>query len=385
MDADRRANALVDAVADGPVACDGLHVEAGPDGYHVETPDDRIEGLDEAALRGVLADHERLLDNWWTWNRAGEGSRRAFLRWVEGADDHPVAERYNALAEGVTAEWGELSIHVELTDEGVGGRRYELRHVDDADAPVADLTGFEEPLELRRPMKFDDGGRYRPLKTAPSMPTGWRLGGLDGRDCVEAVEVAYPATVANWYREREGDLDVTHWRETSERQTGIYGIMEELPREAVEWVAEAACVDSQCLKRREWGYDEDDGLAVDGGEGPFPCREPCSLVVAAARKWTTLEREDEHTYEFTLTPSEKEQVEDIIDAVADSTADDVREADVYEGANRYRARYLRAKRMDEDGNLCGVATDPESDDDHDDHGDGDHGDDGGHDDHGDSD
>lgn len=372
MDADRQADAFVDAVADGPVACDGLHGEAGPDGYSVETPNDRSEGLDEAALREMLTDHERLLDNWWTWHRAGEGSRRAFLRWVESADSQPVAERYDTLAEGVTTEWGELSIHVELTGEDTGDRRYELRHVDDTDVPAADLTAFEEPLDLRRPMKFDDDGRYRPLKTAPNMPTGWRLGGLDGRDCVEAVEIAYPATVANWYREKEDDLDITHWRETGERQTGIYGIVEELPREAVEWVAEAACVDSQCLKRREWGYDEDDSLSTDGGEGPFPCREPCSLVVAAARRWTTLEREDERTYEFTLTPSEKEQVEDIIDTVAGGATEDIREADVYEGANRYRTRYLRAKRMDEDGNLCGVATDPESDD-HDSHG--------GHDDH----
>jgi hypothetical protein len=168
--------------------------------------------------------------------------------------------------------------------------------------------------------------------------------------------------VANWHRERTGDLDVTHWRETTERQTGIYGVVEELPREAVEWVAEAACVDSQCLKRREWGYDEEDDLAVDGGDGPFPCREPCSLVVAAARRWTTLEREEERTYELTLTPSEKEQVEAVIDAVADGTTDEIREADVYEGANRYRTRYLRAKRLDDEGNLCGVPTDPDPDD-----------------------
>jgi hypothetical protein len=356
MDADRRLDALVEAVADGPVEADGLRIDRGDDGYAVETTDGRATGLDEAGLRDLLADHDRLVHDWWTWHRL-DGARRAFLRWVEGADEHPVAARYDALADGLRAEWGELSIRAELVD---GERRYELRHVDDAGAPADDLTAYDDPLDLRRPLKFDDDGRYRPLKTAPNAPTGWRLGGLTGRDLVEAVDVAYPATVANWFREGEGALDVTHWRETAERQTGIYGIVEELPREAVEWVAEAACVDSQCLKRREWQYDADDRLAVDGGEGPFPCREPCSLVVAAARKWTTLEREDERTYEFTLTPSEKEQVEALIDAVADGTTDEVREADVYEGANRYRTRYLRAKRVDDDGNLCGVPTGPES-------------------------
>jgi hypothetical protein len=35
----------------------------------------------------------------------------------------------------------------------------------------------------------------------------------------------------------------------------------------------------------------------------------------------------------------------------------VREADFRHDANRWRTRYLREKRMDEDGNLCGVPTD----------------------------
>lgn len=363
MDADRRTEALVEAAATEPVDCDGLRVEHTGESYAVETPDGSETGLDEPALRDLLSDHERLLHNWWTWHRLS-GARRAFLRWVEGADEHAVDERYDALADGLAAEWGELSIAVELAGEGVGERTYELRHVADADEPAGELERFADPLDLRRPLKFDDDGRYRPLKTAPSAPTGWRLGDLDGRDLVEAVDVVYPATVANWYREGEGDLDVSHWRETAERQTGIYGIIDELPREAVDWVAEAACVDSQCLKRREWDYDAADELAADRGDGAFPCREPCSLVVAAARKWTTLEREDERTYEFALTPSEKEQVEAVIDAVADDETDEIREADVYEGANRYRARYLRAKRMDEDGNLCGVLTEP-ADDGHD--------------------
>ena len=79
-------------------------------------------------------------------------------------------------------------------------------------------------------------------------------------------------------------------------------------------------------------------------------------MVAAARKWTILEGETERTYEFELTPSEKNQLEALIDAVAEGRVDEIREADVNDGANRYRARYLRAKRMDEDGNLGGVPT-----------------------------
>jgi len=74
------------------------------------------------------------------------------------------------------------------------------------------------------------------------------------------------------------------------------------------------------------------------------------------RKWTKLESEESRTYEFELTPSEKEQIEAIVDAVADGRADEIRDADVYDGANRYRARFLRAKLFDEDGDLGGVET-----------------------------
>ena len=44
--------------------------------------------------------------------------------------------------------------------------------------------------------------------------------------------------------------------------------------------------------------------------------------------------------------------------MADGRTDEIREADVYDGANRYRARFLRAKRFDDEGTLSGVSTDP---------------------------
>jgi hypothetical protein len=86
------------------------------------------------------------------------------------------------------------------------------------------------------------------------------------------------------------------------------------------------------------------------------------VVISAARRWTKLEAEESRTYEFELTPSEKEQIEEIIDAVADGRTDEIREADVYEGANRFRTRFLRAKLFDDEGNLAGTPTDPEEHD-----------------------
>jgi hypothetical protein len=363
---DAQLDALVDA-ADGGVSFDGLTVRREGDDdagrYAFATPTADRSGLTAGELRTVAREHPTAVTNWYYWTQTVGDRRRggtAYLRWLEGAEDRPVGARYEALAGGVSRAWGEVHVTASLAADG--GRRYALRHVDDASADRADLVPLDGRADLRDLVTEDRWGRYRPLKTAPSLQTGWRVDDVDPDALLEAVDVIYPATVANWHREREGELDVTHWRECADRQTGIYDVVDELDRQAVEWVAQACCVDSQCLKRREWEYDDETPVGVDGGDGEFPCREPCSLVVAAARKWTQLEREQSRTYEFELTPSEKEQLETILDAVADGRVPDVREADVYDGANRYRARYLRAKRTDAEGNLSGTPTHPDDGD-----------------------
>ncbi|GAB6878462.1 DR2241 family protein [Halorubrum gandharaense] len=358
----------VDALDEGEdLVHEELRVAAAEDGsgdYAFESGGDRYTGLDEEGLREVAREHATPVSNWHFFERVVDDHppRRAFLHWIESAESLTLRERYAALADGLAHEWGEVAVTVTLTD---GGERvYEARHVDDAEASVNDLDSYDDPLDARRLVKFDDDGRYRPLKAAPTLPTGWVFADLGPRDLYETIETVYPATVVNWHREREGELDVTHWTETMDRQTGIYGVIKTWDRgegyEHVNWVAEATCDDSECLKRREWEYDDETDLDVDGGDGVFPCREPCSVVVTAARKWTQLEGETENTYEFELTPSEKEQVETIIDAVADGRVDDIREADIYDGANRFRTRFLRAKRFDEAGNLCGVPTEPDA-------------------------
>jgi hypothetical protein len=359
---DAQVEALADAAADG-IEFDGFAAEREDEGYVLATDEGSKRVVHDEDLADAAADYAAHVTNWYFWHaEAPQADERwAFLRWLERADDERVPDRYDALAAGLTREWGQL--RVTATVDETGCRRYDLRHVDDADADPADLDDHDDPLDARALAKHDDRERYRPLKTAPTLRTGWRFPDLDAADLVTAVEYFYPATVANWHRERQGDLDVSHWRDTVDRQTGIYGVVSTWDRgegyEHVNWVAEACCDDSQCLKRREWQYDDETDLDVDGGDGEFPCREPCSLVISAARRWTKLEGEQSRTYEFELTPSEKEQVEAIVDAVADGRADEIREADVRDGANRYRARFLRAKRFDEEGNLSGTPTEPE--------------------------
>ena len=354
-------DALVTAATDG-IAFDGLVVEPADEGFVVAVDGDRQTVADEDELRTVLSASPAFVSNWYVWHAATpqKEDRWAFLRWLEGADETTVPERYDALAAGLDTTWGQLRITARRDDDG--HRQYDLVHEGDAVAGMdtAELTTYDDPLDARTIAKHDDDGTYRPLKTAPTLQRGWAFIDLSPDELVQTVDFFYPATIANWHREREGDLDVNHWRETMARQSGIYGVVKTWDRgeghEHVEWVAEACCDDSQCLKRREWQYDEESELDYDGGDGVFPCREPCSLVVSAARRWTKLEGEQTETYEFELTPSEKAQIEAIIDSVADGDTDEIREADLYDDANRYRTRFLRAKRFDEDGQLCGVET-----------------------------
>jgi hypothetical protein len=344
-------DALVETAPDG-VSFDGLEVEF--DGrYTYRTPEVELTDLTEADLR-ELATGSVHVTNWYFWHAVApqRDDWWGFLRWLEG--DDPVSERYDRLADGIATEWGQL--HVTARLDGDGHRQYRLCHAEDAAADT--LEEYTDPLTARELATYTDDGSYRPLKTAPTLRTGWEFPALGPDQLAEAVDFFYPATITNWQHERTDDLDVSHWRETMARQTGMYGVVETWDRgdghEHAEWVAESCCQDSQCLKRRRWQYDDKTELATPGGDGVFPCREPCSLVVTAARKFTKLDAEETQTYEFELTPSEKAQLEALIDAVADGDVGAIRDADLSEAANQFRARFLRARRVDEDGNLSGT-------------------------------
>ena len=352
--------AALQAAAQDGVETDWLAVTTNGETYDFEVPAATYHGLREEEFRAAADRHQEYVTEWYFWAEvvADAPAHRAFLQWVEDGEDATLSERRDRLRAGVVREWGQLRIRAQTIEEG--RRAYEVRHVADADEDVDDLEVHTDPLDGRHLAKTDDDGRYRPLSTAPTLQTGWAFVDLTPAAVVRTVDTLYPATIANWHREREGDLDVTHWTETMERQTGIYGVVETWDRgeghDHVEWVAEACCADSQCCKRREWGYDDETPLDADGGNGVFPCREPCSLVISAARRWTRLEGEESRTYEFELTPSERAQIERIVDAVADGEADEIREGDFKDGANRWRARYLRAKRM-ADGELGDTSDD----------------------------
>ena len=298
-----------------------------------------------------------------------QAARGAFLKHVEREID----------ANGA-ASWGELLLSVdgEAGSEEEGNtdepRTYELRHADDEDVDAASLEEHTDPSDAKSIARFDDEGEYRPLKSAPTLAHGWRLVGLDSRDLYRAVSGFYPASIANWYREQRGTLDVTHYAETAARQTGMYDPVDELEGKALDRAAEACCADDVCLKRRVWesgetddsgedsGDTDSEGRAIDAppGDGKIPCREPCSLFIAAAREFALAEREeakdsggrprDSETEHTTLTETDRETLDAILAGLDDREGvESVRPGEASDPRNHYRVRYLRAKLRDLDG------------------------------------
>ena len=199
-----------------------------------------------------------------------QGADAAFRRWVE---------------EGGAAGRRFLQVHV----LALGAGRYRLRHVEDAAAAADNLEPHADPYDARTIAQTDAAGAHRPLKTAPDLRRGWSFESLDAVGLDTALGYLYPACVAHWHAAREGSLRATPWRETAERQSGIYASVALLPDDAVRAAVGACCADDLCLRRVAWPLHPGE-RGPRGGDGPVPCPEACSLFVSLARTALALER-----------------------------------------------------------------------------------------------
>lgn len=172
------------------------------------------------------------------------------------------------------------------------GDFFELRHLDDADATALDdYCSPEDALEIAR---WDAAGKYRPLKTAPTLRAGWRLRLRTAAELVLALEYFYPAMLASCLAAREKRLGVTPLRDTLARQSGMYAITRQATVEDAEAVIGRRCAsDGGCLKTILWPVEdapprglppEKFALAREADVIPLPCAEGCNLLVAAIRR-----------------------------------------------------------------------------------------------------
>lgn len=103
---------LREAASEDDVDCDGLRAAVSDAGYRFRTPELDREDLSEAEFDEVATDNPAYVTNWNFWTRVAPDAPadRAYLRWLEGAEERSVPDRYDRLAEGVAREWGQLRL-----------------------------------------------------------------------------------------------------------------------------------------------------------------------------------------------------------------------------------------------------------------------------------
>ena len=162
------------------------------------------------------------------------------------------------------------------------GPGYELQHVEDR-AAAPELLRVVRPNEARALAQFTATGEFRPLKAAPSLQRGWRMRVANDAELELALSQLYPGAVADWFAARAADPPMTHYREFTNRQSGMYRITTMLSDAEAARVISAGCAKERCLKRRLWTVA---GLEPDGAgeKSVIPCLEPCAVLMELARK-----------------------------------------------------------------------------------------------------
>lgn len=170
-----------------------------------------------------------------------------------------------------------------------------------------DDTGIDELRdysagEARDVSRFDDAGVYRPLKTAPNLRHGWRIVAKDAKEAEEVIDAIYPGRLAVLRAWQRGELFTTTWRQTLERQSGIYRIAAKISAAESDQLIGRFCRScGGCLRTILWKQDESgitpsaalppqkydpayDQMGSAEAAIPLLCQEPCNLLVDAARR-----------------------------------------------------------------------------------------------------
>jgi sirohydrochlorin cobaltochelatase len=163
-----------------------------------------------------------------------------------------------------------------------------------------------DAIEIAR---YDDDGKYRPLKTAPNLRHGWRMELGTMEELKRALDHFYPGRMAVFVAWRGGQLRTTPLRETLDRQSGMYRIAAKISDAQVDdLVADFCQSNGGCLRTIFWKRDQSGTIASTklpkqkfdpawdqvqalGRTGsatrttiPLLCQEACNLLVAACRK-----------------------------------------------------------------------------------------------------
>lgn len=169
-----------------------------------------------------------------------------------------------------------------------------LHHI--AEENVGETALTRDPNDAVRLALYDPAGKYRPLKTAPNLAPGWRMELASLDELRLALDLFYPSALGMWVDFMAEGVRPTPWRETVDRQTGMYRIVGKITDEQTcELLGRACQRDSGCLRHILWPLRPGQSHPLQetnreallarfaAGEIPLLCVEACNLVVAAGR------------------------------------------------------------------------------------------------------
>ncbi len=184
------------------------------------------------------------------------------------------------LPAGARLSFGELILS--RRDDGL----FEARHGADAEAGHGDLELLGSVRELRELAKYDGSGAYRPLKTAPTLKTGWRTETGSSAEFLARLDAIYPGGFATWAAYSDGRTAAVPLRQTLDRQTGMYRLAGTIDDEDAMRLQKELCAPG-CLRRIVWPIDGQTApvaVARSSGSIPLLCVEACTLAVSRARE-----------------------------------------------------------------------------------------------------
>lgn len=217
---------------------------------------------------------------------------------------------------------------------------FELRHVGD-EAAGTDSLQLVVLEELRGLANHTRAGEFRPIKAAPNLRAGWLCRVASEADLELALNQLYPGAVADWFAAQQPTPPVTHYREFTGRQTGMYRITTMLTDPQAAQAIRACCEARFCLKQRLWTVD---GLAPDAVQAKslIPCLEPCAVMLEFARKAMRFEQEEDKPT-LVLARAEVASLLAALDTALAHPPTGQREADLSAAENPRRLQLLREK------------------------------------------
>ena len=220
-----------------------------------------------------------------------------------------MADSVEEIFNGLTAPlfFGQILVK---RKEGAG---FVLSHRDDASLDT--LQKYRDADDAIGIAKYDDAGKYRPLKTAPNLRHGWRLELATVEELRRALDYFYPGRLAAFAAWKSGHLETTALRGTLDRQSGMYRVAAKISDPQInDLVADFCRSDSGCLRTILWKRDRKGEIASTKLPGekfdpawdqtmasrppgsappatratsatvPLLCREACNLLVAECRQ-----------------------------------------------------------------------------------------------------